>query len=87
MATKITTTEARKIVNSRLEILNEHICSTKAEPDYSYGDERYWYTMACGIYEIVKDLGVLTSADELALWKKIWAARENCTEIKLLGQR
>lgn len=84
---KITTKEARALVNKRIERINEHIASTQAEPDYFPGDEGTWYFMADGVYEIVGDLGVLTQSDKVALWKKIQEARKHHGRIKLIGQR
>lgn len=84
---KITTKEARALVNKRIEYINEYISSTQAEPDYFPGDENAWYFMADGVYGIVGDLGILTQADKTALSKKISEARKLHSKIKLIGQR
>lgn len=84
---KITTKEARALVNKRLERINEHIANTQAEPDYFPGDENTWYFMAEGVRGIVGDLGILTQADKDALAKKIDEARRLHSKIKLIGQR
>lgn len=84
---KITTKEARALVNKRLERINEHIANTQAEPDYFPGDENTWYFMAEGVCGIVGDLGILTQADKDALAKKINEARRLHSKIKLIGQR
>lgn len=84
---KITTKEARALVNKRLERINEHIANTQAEPDYFPGDENTWYFMAEGVRGIVGDLGILTQADKDALAKKINEARRLHSKIKLIGQR
>ena len=84
---KITTKEARALVNKRLERINEHIANTQAEPDYFPGDENAWYFMAEGVRGIVGDLGILTQADKDALATKISEARKLHSKIKLIGQR
>lgn len=83
----ITKKQARLIANKELEKLNRLIRDTKEEPDYTVGDEKYWYWMAEGYRDALMDFNLLTSSDCESLRKKISEARRNYSEIKLLGQR